>query len=409
MADTFNEELLDAMIRHQIGLLRFSGHLRNRIWRILDATEADMRREIADRLRRGLPGELTPANLRRMERVLKGLRETRIKAWSEVTDLWRTELRAFALAEPGFVAGIAGTVFPVELGMVLPDPAVLRAIVTAQPFHGKTLSEWAESVQRADLDRIVSQVRIGMVQGEHPRQIARRVVGTLKLKGRDGVTEVTRRQAETITRTMVNGVGAQARRELALANQEMGGRQLFVATLDSRTTPICRALDGKTWEVDDPTIPILPLHFGERSLLVMVFDDEVIGDRPVREFTQQGLVREYAEANGLGPVKGSKRANLPLGHKGSFDAWARQRMRELTGTVPAKTTYGQFLRRQSRKFQEDVLGVTKARLFREGGLSLDRFVDAAGNELPLSDLARFEADAFRAAGLDPADFLSTAA
>ena len=60
MAQTWNEELLDAMIRHQIGILRFDAGVRNRIWAILDATEADMRAQIANRLRRNTTGGLTP-------------------------------------------------------------------------------------------------------------------------------------------------------------------------------------------------------------------------------------------------------------------------------------------------------------------------------------------------------------
>jgi hypothetical protein len=55
-------------------------------------------------------------------------------------------------------------------------------------------------------------------------------------------------------------------------------------------------------------------------------------------------------------------------------------------------------------FQEDVLGVTKAKLFRDGKLPLDRFVDRNGNELTLKDLAKKHADAFVAAGLDPTKY-----
>lgn len=397
---TFNEQLLDAMVRHQIGLLRFSGSLRNQVWALLDATEADLRARITDGLRQGIPGRLTPASLRRMESVLRGLRETRISAWDDVTALWRSELGAFALAEPTFMAGIVSTIFPVELGMQLPDAATLRSIVKAVPFQGKTLSEWAADIKGADLSRISQQVKIGLVQGEHPRAIARRIVGTVQLKGVDGVTAITRRGAEAITRTMVNGVGAQARLELMLANEDLGAEELFTATLDSRTTPICRALDGKVYKVGKG--PRLPLHMGERSLYTPVFDGEAIGERPVREFTQQQLVREYAAANGLGRI--SARDSLPLGHKGSFDAFARKRMRELTGTVPAKTTYSQFLKRQSAQFQDDVLGATRGALFRRGSLSLESFVDESGATIPLSELARFHAKAFRAAGLDPKAF-----
>ena len=76
----------------------------------------------------------------------------------------------------------------------------------------------------------------------------------------------------------------------------------------------------------------------------------------------------------------------------------------MIGRIPAKVTYGEWLARQSVEFQDDVLGVTRGRLFRKGGLKLTKFVSRTGDEIPLSELARREADAFRAAGLDPTDF-----
>ena len=68
-------------------------------------------------------------------------------------------------------------------------------------------------------------------------------------------------------------------------------------------------------------------------------------------------------------------------------------------------TYSQFLRKQSVEFQEDVLGKTKARLFRLGKVNLRRFTDRRGDTLTLKELASREKAAFRAAGLDPGDFI----
>lgn len=405
MALSFNEQVLDAMVRHQIGLLRFSGHLRNEIWKLLDATEVDIRSQVANRLRRGVGRGLVPANLIRMERLIEGLRTTRARAWGDVSKLMFEEMRTFAVAEPKFMGGILSTVIPVQLGLQLPDAAALRNIVTSSPFQGRTLKQHLAHVAAADIARIEQQVRIGMVQGEHPNAISRRIVGTVRLRGRNGVTQVSRNWATAIARTVVNGVGAEARRKLAEANKDIAPQELFTATLDSRTTPICRSLDGNVYDVG--TGPVLPLHMGERSLYSPIIDGQVIGERPIRNFTKRQLLREYADANGLKRV--TKRQLLPTGHKGAFDRFARGRMRDLTGVVPAKTTYTQFLNRQSAAFQDDILGRTRGALFRRGGLSLDRFVDSTGREIPLRDLAQFEAKAFRAAGFDPQDFLSVAA
>ena len=391
-AESVNEELFDAMIRHQIGLLRVSGRVRDKILRILDATEADLTSQIRRILSRGR----SPARLQTLQRTIAAIRG---EAWTEAAKVWRDEILAIAKAEPEFVARAMQAVAPVQLDMILPAVDTLTAIVTSRPFEGRVLGDWARSIRATDIRRIQDQVNIGITQGESTAAISRRIVGTVRQRGRNGVTEITRRNAAAITRTAVNHVSNQAKRELFNANRDILEEELYVATLDSRTTPVCRSLDGTTHPVGEGPIP--PLHFSCRSLRVALFNGEALGRRPQRQFTQRQLIREYNAANG---TSARSRADLPRGHKGRFDDFARQRMRELTGTVDAKVTYQQFLERQSREFQDDVLGPTRGRLFRDGDLSLDRFVHRDGSELTLRELAGKEADAFRAAGLDPEDF-----
>lgn len=399
--ETYNEAIFDAMLRHQTGLLRFSGAVRNRVWKLLDATETDIARAIRRADRAGLD---TPVRLRVLERLLRDLRETRLRGWNGAREAWFEELRELARVEPKFVDGLVKSAAAgVELGTALPPPVRLRAIVSTHPFEGRTMAQWADKVRRDDLERIESAVKVGLVQGESGQQIARRVVGTVGLSGRDGVTQVTRRQAAAITRTAVSSISSEARQAYFAENADLAPRKLFTATLDARTTAICRSLDGRTYAVDDPKAPVLPLHWNERSVYSPLIDGEVVGQRPRRDFTQRQLLREFTAENGISTV--TKRGSLPRGTKGAFDAFARRRMRELTGRTAAKTTYGQWLGRQSAAFQDDVLGPTRGALFRRGGLKLDRFVMRDGSELTLPQLAQRHAEAFRAAGLDPADFL----
>ena len=71
----------------------------------------------------------------------------------------------------------------------------------------------------------------------------------------------------------------------------------------------------------------------------------------------------------------------------------------MDGQVPADMTYQDWLRKQPASRQDDILGVTKGKLFRQGGLTLDRFVDRAGRELNLTELRKKNAEAFAKAGL----------
>jgi SPP1 gp7 family putative phage head morphogenesis protein len=396
--ETVNEEFFDALIRHQIFLLRTSGGIRNDITAILDATELDLAAQIKSRLGKGGTQLL---GTRRLQLLLDSLKTTRLKAFEDVTELWIEQMVQLAQAEPEFVAGIARTVSPTTLDLFLPSKSLLRALVTSQPFEGKTLREWSRHIAATDIARINDQIKIGLVQGEGSAQIARRVVGTTVNRGRDGITELTRRQAAAITRTAVIHYSNQAKRQFYDANASLLTGEIYTATLDARTTPICRSLDGKQFPVGEGPIP--PLHFNCRSVRVASFNGEAIGNRPQRQFTQRMLLREFAQKNGFKPP--ASRAGLPHGTKGAFDTFSRGRIRQLTGTIPAKVNYQTWLGRQSVAFQNDVLGVTKARLFRQGGLELDKFVNRAGDELNLSELARKNSEAFVAAGLDPEDFL----
>ena len=382
------------MVRHQIGLMRLSGSIRNDVFKLLNATERDMADKIRSRLA-GKQGLRTSADVQRMEKLIKVLTATRLKTWKSVTKLWVMEMVELAKVEPEFLAAAVLNSYPVILETVLPQVSSLEAIAKSKPFEGKTMEGWAKSIARADVQRIEAQIKIGMVQGETGPQIARRVVGSARLRGVNGVTEITRRQAAAISRTAVNGIANFAKREFYLANRDVFKQEVYVATLDNRTTPVCQSLDGNKYPVGEGPIP--PVHIQCRSLRVAVIGEELIGQRPIRNFTKQGLVREFAKSKGLGRI--SDRAKLPRGTKGEFDSFAAKRMRELTGRAPAKTTYQQFLERQTPDFQDDILGKTKGRLFRDGGLTLDKFVDKAGNELTLAQLATTEAAAFVKAGI----------
>lgn len=395
---TANILLFDALVRHQILVLRFSADLRRRVQEILDATEVDLADKIRSRLLES--GLESRADIRRLESLLRIVRNTRTGAWRQVTEEWVREAQAIAQEEARLLKAMITTVSPVVIDFALPAPELLKALAEGSPFEGATLRQWAATLAEQDIRRIEAQIRAGMIAGESSPEIARRVVGTARLRGTDGVTQITRQAAESLTRTAINHISNMARREFIMANQDIFSEEQYIATLDARTTPVCRSLDGRRYPVGKGPIP--PLHFNCRSLRVPVLDGDALGERPFVAATRRQLLEEYAQQRGITAPK--TRDGLPRGHKGAFDSFARQRVRELTGRVPGRTTYQEWLGRQSAAFQDDVLGKTRARLFREGGLSLDKFVNRRGDEIPLSGLARLHAAAFRAAGLDPKGF-----
>lgn len=398
---TANEQLQDALVRHQIGLQRHGTSIQQGILELLDATERDivelLRRRGERLVGRAVQDSVTKT---RLQTLLGEIREIRSRAMSAAFAHWRKSLQELVRSEAQYMARAVQTVAPVQLNLLTPEPRALAAIVTTQPFEGALLSEWARRLATADMQRISSAIQVGMVRGDTTAQMARALVGTTTARGANGVTALTRQHALSITRTAVQTFSQAARQQVVEANRKVFSQERYVATLDGRTTPICRSLDGQLFKIGEGPQP--PLHWQCRSTRVPFIDPKLAGERPARTATQRQLLRDYTRENGLERV--TSRGDLPRGHRSSFDTFARRQLRAQTGTVPAATTYQQFLARQSAAFQDDVLGVTRGRLFRRGELTLDRFVDRSGRQYTLPELARREADAFRRAGLDPDDF-----
>lgn len=400
MAKTVNEELQDAMLRHQTYVLRYSGSVRNKINALLDATEQD----IADKIRARLanaPGGLTgPYEVRRMKALQDQIYTIRANAWEKSGEELKTEMVNLALAESVALGNTITLLLPVIINVVQPSARMLRSIALSRPFHGRVLMDWAKDMQADDLRRIHNAIQVGMTEGQPTEAIVRRVIGTEALSYADGVTQMTRANVSSIVRTATNHIANHSREAWFQENSDVITDERFVATLDSRTTPICRAYDGQQFPVG--TGPIPPLHINCRSLRIAVIDGTLAGDRPAKPYTEDQLASEYADENDIQDVE--TRDDLPYGTKSDFDQWSRGRIKELVGPVPADTTYQEWLAGQTDHFQDDVLGVTKAKLFRDGGLKLPAFVNRQGDELTLHELAGTEAAAFRAAGLNPNDF-----
>lgn len=139
--------------------------------------------------------------------------------------------------------------------------------------------------------------------------------------------------------------------------------------------------------------------------MVAILDGEgvagAIGERPfVRGNKREVNFREMAKKKA-----GNKWDDLDASARNELVRKARSNWTDgVVGRVPADQTYGQWLRTQPAAFQDDVLGKTKGALFRRGGLQVEQFVDKAGNELTLKQLAQTNPTAFIRANLDPEDF-----
>jgi uncharacterized protein with gpF-like domain len=78
----------------------------------------------------------------------------------------------------------------------------------------------------------------------------------------------------TLVRTSINQVANTASQQVYEANQDITKKYRYVATLDTLTSSICRALDGKEFEYGKGPTP--PQHFNCRSKIVAVIDPSIL-------------------------------------------------------------------------------------------------------------------------------------
>ena len=368
-----NDDIRDALIAHQIELLRFSKGLAARIRAILNRAEPELRAKLKARLEKiaALGFDPGPATTRRMIKTSRLIAEINRPTFGEINALVRQELVGLAIGETQFIANLVASSLPVIFDPALPSLKQLRAIVFARPFENRILRDWLRTYELGDRRRMMDEIRQGLVFDETPTQIGRRIFGTAALGGVDGTRQITRRGAQTLAQTSMSAVTNAARQAFSKANRAIK-QEIYVATLDSRTTPICQSLDGDVFPKDSGPIP--PLHLNCRSLRAPVVDGRRMGKRPANAATEREL------AGLRGPAR-------------------RRAVEKLVGRVPAETTYAQWLRKQKASFQNEVLGPTRGRLFRAGEIDLKGFVDNSGQRLTLRELYDRDPGAFQRANV----------
>ncbi len=400
---TMNEVYRDAALRHQVDVRRYSAHVTKRVARLLEEADRDLTEKLRARLDRfqGRPLDFTGE---RWQALLADIRTARATALGEYAKTTRADLSTLAVLEGSAEVGLLTSAVTVEVGFAAVNANQLRAIATSRPFHGRLLKDWFATINAGDQRRLVQALQLGMANGETTDDIVRRIVGTRKNGYADGILAITRRDAQAVARTAINHVSNVARSYVWDENSDIITARVWVSTLDGRTSAMCQERDGRGVPVGDNELPpgMLPLtpagavppgHINCRSLMVAYIDGVgLLGNRPTVTDTR---TREKREVDFRRIARETK---TPI--QDVRAAWAAENV----GRVPAATTYQKFLEKQPAKFQNEVLGLTKGKLFREGGLTVNEFVDRAGNELSLTQLAARNPGAFKKAGLDPAVF-----
>jgi len=395
---TSNEELHDAVLRHQIGLRRYTAGLGREVAALLEEADAELAAKLKIRLAR-FQGKKLDFTGERWKALLKEVRSARAEVLAATQQKVTRELTELAKDEAAREIAILDAAIPIEISLTAVSARALYSILSSQPFQGALLKDWFAKIKSDDQARLVRAIQLGMVQGEPIDDIVRRVVGTRKQKYADGILATTRRGAQAVVRTAVNHISNKAREAVWEANQDLIRCKIWSATLDGRTTAICRANDGRGASVAGKELPDKikhvkpkglepPAHIGCRSIWVAYLDGVgLVGRRPTVTDTRTRQKREVDFR------KIARQTGRPI--QDVRAEWAKQAV----GGVPAEVNYQQFLSRQPVSFQDDVLGATRGKLFRDGGVKLDQFIDHRGQEYTLAELRSTRPEAFIRAGL----------
>jgi SPP1 gp7 family putative phage head morphogenesis protein len=151
--------------------------------------------------------------------------------------------------------------------------------------NGEVITKAFRGIAVDQAERFSQVVRQGLLTGETTPSIAKRLIGSLQfgeeaktvrqLVAAGGqATAVADNQIITLVRTSINQVANTASQQVYEANQDITKKYRYVATLDTRTSSICRALDGQEFPYGKGPMP--PQHFNCRSTTVPVIDPDIL-------------------------------------------------------------------------------------------------------------------------------------
>lgn len=353
---------LDAVIRHSVALQHLSNGQVRRLMAVLNKADAEIFARLLELLDRLPAGSATGDYL---WELMASIRQLNAAAYQQLDVVLTASLKELASVEAGF-----------QYSLYASQKAPVAAITAEQawaaaysrPFAGRLLREALVELGEVRAKRIRDAVRMGFLTGKTVAQIVRDIRGTRAKGFADGFVEVDRRSLEAIVDTAVKHTAASVRERFFEANKDVLGHQIVVATLDSKTSEICRVRSGLRYTV------------GERP-------------KPV------GHKVPWCNQYGCGPGRWHWRcrsvaiALLPgqtklFGTRASAD-----------GPVDANMSYSDWLRSQSASVQDEVLGPTRGQLFRAGKFEVTRFANDKGRWLSISELRARDASMFKAAGL----------
>lgn len=355
-------ELIDIATRHASHFERLKSHEVTAFNEFLLRLDDDLRKQL-------YKGDVTQFTRTRLEKQIALIREIIAQVYSDYKTAFNAGLKDAATYEAEFEKKSLDHVV-INVDFALPTDNQVMAAVFSNPLSvsgiagGALLDQFFETLPDNTTMRIEGAIRAGFVQGQTTQQIINRIRGTAAANFKNGLLALSQRDAELVARTSLQHVASQARETVWKRNSDIVKKVRMVATLDNRTSTICRSIDGKEYPIDSGPRP--PFHISCRTSCVAVLDDRF-------KVLDQGATRAArGESGGVSKIE-------------------------------AEQTYYEWLKNQPAGFQDSIIGSTRGKLLRDGGLTAQRFSELQLGRnfepLTLQQMRKLEPLAFEAAGI----------
>lgn len=338
---------MDLLLTHGVNLLRLEAGIGREVIALLEGLQKELIGKLTNR-------ELTSIG---RQRLLDLLAETKSLIASVYIEMRKAvDMAGLAQLEIEHTERALKLVVADKLAVGTPSAASLKALVGDVLIQGAPSFEWWARQASDTAFRFANAVRQGIAQGETNAQIVARVRGKA---GAPGVIEISRRNAEALVRSSVQAVANDARLAMFQANADLLAGMQQISTLDGRTTDICIAYSGASWDLEGEPIDGTRLPFN---------------GGPPRHWNCRSILTPLTK-------------NIP----GLFDFKPSTRASE-QGEINAKSTFADWLATKSAAFQDELLGTGRAQLLRDGTITLHQLLDQRGRPLTLEQLRQKYAD-----------------
>lgn len=387
---------IETALRHEISV--------NRVAAQIIATQINPAFiNISEIVRRLLIEEYSPdMTARQMDslrrKTEKQLRKALDAMWAEATK----DLKSLAEYEAEYTAKTIADFAKAEIAAATLTQIAARYELPMILTSGdaKTVGLWPEYVAGnidATINLVDSEIRAGRAEALGNQQIVSRIVGLKKNNYSDGLlVGKSRKWAENLVITG-NSHYANAARDAAMqANSDIIEGKVFCNVFDNRTTKQClhygqEAYNGKVYKLDDPKAPRLPLHFRERSLwITKLYGVDPFDGRRAAIQGKKGdeAAQEFEEKQ--------SRTDKKVKYKGRKDSDIFN-----AGSIDGKISPQEFYENQPDWYLQSTFGKTGAKLFKEGGLPIEKFTDTMGRPLTIAQMKELDEydKYFRNAGL----------